>query len=315
MRNLRRKGGAFYYDHGGKPRRWEPLGTDEAVAIRKAKAIAERANAKPGTVDAMLKDRLAAVTGKVAPLTLVNYRIYARHLGGVFGYMNPADITQADILQYLEDCPRMSFRGEVHFLSSAYAGWMKERRLTFNPCFGVRTTRKGSKRNRQIEHPELDAIIRHCDERIAVAIELLYATGRRIGELCNLRWSDVGETTQTSKRGAPVKIERTPELDALLARAKALQANVASLYVICGPDGAKWKTGQVRSRWDTACRRAGVDNAHMHDIRARAGSDVEAEGGLKAAQSLLGHKNPRTTEIYLRDKRVAVVRPLARKKA
>ena len=31
--NLRKRGSVWYYDHGGKPRRWERLGTDEAVAL------------------------------------------------------------------------------------------------------------------------------------------------------------------------------------------------------------------------------------------------------------------------------------------
>ena len=164
--NLRRKGRAYFYDHGGRPRRWEPLGTDEAAALRRYHAIRAINEAGPGTVQAMLADRLAALDGEVKPATLVNYRQYAKHLGAVFGALSPADLTQADILEYLDRCPRMSFRGEIALLSSAYVGWMRDRRVTFNPCFGVRTDRRGSRRQRLLEHAELDAIIARADRAL-----------------------------------------------------------------------------------------------------------------------------------------------------
>lgn len=313
--NLRRKGRAYFYDHGGRPRRWEPLGTDEAAALRRYHAIRAINEAGPGTVQAMLADRLAALDGEVKPATLVNYRQYAKHLGAVFGALSPADLTQADILEYLDRCPRMSFRGEIALLSSAYVGWMRDKRVTFNPCFGVRTDRRGSRRQRLLEHAELDAIIAQCDERIAVLVELLYATGLRIAQLCALRWVDIGESTQSAKKGRRIAFERTADLDAMLARARALQARVASLYVVCQASGAPWAKHQVQWRWNEACRRAGVADAHLHDVRARAGTDKDAQEGPKAAQGFLGHRSPRTTEIYLRDKRTTTVRPLARKKA
>ena len=109
--------------------------------------------------------------------------------------------------------------------------------------------------------------------------------------------------------------EDADDLDALLARARALQARVASLYLVCQASGAPWAKHQVQWRWNEACRRAGVVDAHLHDVRARAGTDKDAQEGPKAAQGFLGHRSPRTTEIYLRDKRTTTVRPLARKKA
>jgi integrase len=56
-----------------------------------------------------------------------------------------------------------------------------------------------------------------------------------------------------------------------------------------------------------------VADAHFHDIRASAGTEVERRHGQEAARLFLGHKDIRTTMVYLRDRRPNVVRPLARK--
>lgn len=315
MRNLRKRGAVWYYDHGGKPRRWERLGTDEAVALARYEAIRAGAAVPRGTVDAMLGDYLARPRAPLAPGTLVNYRNFRGHLSAVFGYLDPATLTQGDIVRYLRTCPRKSARGEIGLLSLAYVAWIEEGRLTFNPCFGVRIKLPTSRRDRLLTADELERVIAAAPERIAVAIELAYALGLRIGDLCALRWSDFADGVQTAKTGARLRYERTPELDALLARAKALQARVGSLYVLCARAGRQWKPDGLRRHWWAACRAAGVTNAHFHDLRAAGATALDAEHGRIAAQRFLGHKSPQTTERYLRDKRAAAVTPLVRKKA
>jgi len=61
-------------------------------------------------------------------------------------------------------------------------------------------------------------------------------------------------------------------------------------------------------------RRPCVVDANWHDLRAAAGTEVEKQRGKKAASQFLGHKNEAATHVYLRDKRVTIVTPLARKR-
>lgn len=49
--------------------------------------------------------------------------------------------------------------------------------------------------------------------------------------------------------------------------------------------------------WTDACKKAGVEDAHFHDIRARVATTRDREGG--SAKDLLGHSYQQTTDIYL----------------
>lgn len=83
MRNLRKRGAVWYYDHGGKPRRWERLGTDEAVALARYEAIRAGAAVPRGTVDAMLGDYLARPPLAAAPASEPQANRIARAVGDI----------------------------------------------------------------------------------------------------------------------------------------------------------------------------------------------------------------------------------------
>lgn len=302
---LRKKGAAFYYDAGGKPRRWIPLGSDEVVALQKYRELVAKPEA--GTVDAMLAAHLATLDK--AKGTMALYRVFRKHVSGVFGHMHPTEITQADILQYLDACPRTSFRGEIALLSAAYRTAMRQRLVTFNPCLGVKTDRPRAKRTRLLLSAELDAILAKADPRLAIAVEIAYATGLRISDICKLRWGDLESHVRTAKTGARMAYEMTDDLRSILAHAKALQARVGGLYVLMNR-GKPFDKDSLGYLWTKACRAAGVEDAHFHDVRAMAATAVDAAGDN--AQRFLGHSDPKTTRNYLRGRAVIVVKPLRR---
>lgn len=301
----------YYFDAGGTPRRWIPLGKDEAVVERRYRELLDTSKPPPGTVDAMLADVIAHLADKVAPGTLRNYKSFRAHLAAVF--TDPHAVTQADVLRYLRVCPRMSFRGEIALLSQAYVLWMERGLLDTNPCFGVKLKRQGSRRTRLLTPGEIERILEHADERLAVAVELAYATGLRIGDLCRLRWADLEGNFRTQKTGALATISASEVLTPILARAKALQARVAALQVLSSSRGRPWRPDSLRDHWTAACTAAGVEDAHFHDLRAAGATAIEREFGVAAAQAFLTHRSMATTLVYLRDRRAVVVTPLRRK--
>ena len=75
----------------------------------------------------------------------------------------------------------------------------------------------------------------------------------------------------------------------------------AGEYIFANPKtGTKWS--DVKKWWATVKKEVGLDAPGLlrfHDLRANAGIRVEEKAGAYAAQMLLGHKNPKTKQIYL----------------
>lgn len=309
---LRQKGNAFYFDVGGKPRRWIPLGCDPVDAMRQYKRLMG-AKSAGGTVGKMLDDHLLAIVRDVKPSSLAQYRAWRDHLHRVFGGMPMDSVTQFDILKYLDVCPRTSGPGEMSLLSQAFTRAMRAGLVTFNPCVGVKSGRRRPKRDRYIEDRELLSILEHASPQLLVAIDLAYATGLRVSDMVALRWDqfDDGGIIRAKKNGNRQRFTVTEDLRAILDRAKALQGAVASMYVLCGRGRQPVARQTLGGWWREASAKAGVKDAHWHDLRAKAGTDVDAQGGN--ATEFLGHTNKRTTEVYLRGKSITTVTPLKRR--
>ncbi len=150
---------------------------------------------------------------------------------------------------------------------------------------------------------------------MAIVIEFGYATGLRIDDLRTLRWADLANSVWTRKTGARQGFQDTPEFRELVARARALQAKIASPFVFCTKRGKQWSYWQLHTRWDDACAAAGVEDAHFHDLRAIGATELDESQGIEAARQFLGHRNRQTTEVYIRGKRRNLVKPLVRRKA
>jgi integrase len=165
---------------------------------------------------------------------------------------------------------------------------------------------------------------------IAALVDLAYLTGQRIGDLLDLRWErdpddlDAPHVTDAgmrfrpaktrTKTGAAVLIEWTPRLRDAVDRIKRLQSErllkrraaqrLVSGYLITGQDGKQLSYWGASSAWQRAVKRAGVKGVHMHDIRAKALTDVEQRRGMKAARDMGTHATETQTADYVRTRGV-----------
>ncbi|MNV79741.1 Phage integrase family protein [compost metagenome] len=123
---------------------------------------------------------------------------------------------------------------------------------------------------------------------------------------------DEGVYFEQQKTGKWLVVELTPELRATVDRAQQLRvAPSRTPYLLGGRGGNLRLHSNVWRTFKDAAINANIPNVTLHDLRAMAGTDAESQGSDPRA--LLGHSDPRTTRIYLRDKRPKLVKGPTRK--
>jgi integrase len=170
---------------------------------------------------------------------------------------------------------------------------------------------------RFLSDDEAARLLKACRESespdLYLAVLLYLTTGARQREILGLRWQDLDLTAgsmdvwadaeTTTKSGARF-LPIVPEaLTLLQARREAQQGGkVAALR----PSGLVFpsrvtasKTVSLRTPWETALKRAGIDNFRWHDLRHSATSFL-AKGGASLVESgaVLGHESANTTKRY-----------------
>ena len=137
-------------------------------------------------------------------------------------------------------------------------------------------------------------------------LELLYATGIRVGELTGLNLGDVdlarGLAQVTGKgnkqRVVPFGDEAAAAVSEWLEFGRAeLAGDTQAMFV--GSRGGRIDQRQVRRIVERAGQRAGVENVSPHTLRHTTATHM-LEGGadLRVVQEMLGHTSLQTTQIY-----------------
>jgi integrase len=107
------------------------------------------------------------------------------------------------------------------------------------------------------------------------------------------------------KTGKRLLIAWSADLRAAVESARALHGDHRRLWLLAQRNGRPRSYYGVRDLWDRACERAGVTDARLHDLRAKALTDAKRQG--HDAQALAGHATEATTVRYLRGRERDVV--------
>jgi integrase/recombinase XerC len=145
--------------------------------------------------------------------------------------------------------------------------------------------------------------------RDRVVLELLYATGVRVGELCGLDVDDVDDERSAVRvlgkggreRSAPVGVPAVAALDAYVVRGRpSLEGPRSGRALVLGARGGRIDPRTVRTVVHRAMAVApGAPDLAPHGLRHSAATHV-LEGGadLRSVQELLGHATLATTQLY-----------------
>ncbi len=293
------KHGAYYLVRNGK---WERLGTDlQAVLMIYAKRMAAGTQGgMPDLIDRAFKHHCKLK--KLSPNTVAQYEIAAERLKTIFAEFEPRQVLPkhvAAVKMELADTPNMCNR-ILSFLRVVFGYALEWQEVDSNPCIGITRHAEG-RRDRYITDAEFGALLNAASPYIRSILEMCYLTGQRIGDVIAIRLADIsdeGVSFVQEKTGAKLIVAMTPDLQAVIDRARALPRKVRTLTLFCSRTGKPVSYETVKEAFQALREKTGIHDVKIHDIRAKSLTDADREG--KNAQTLGGHTDARMTARYLR---------------
>lgn len=201
---------------------------------------------------------------------------------------------------------------ELRLLSAALNYAVREWSWTASNPVNGRTLPEPEGRVRWLNTDEAQSLIAAAEAEPKAAaylpefIRLAIHTGMRKGELLSLEWSRVDfsanllhlaaiHTKSGKRRSIPLNVTARA---ALIHRARFRATHcAASSWVFCDKDGIR--IANIRRSFDTACRKAGLVDFHIHDLRHTCAAWMVSAGvALAEVRDLLGHSSIVMTERY-----------------
>lgn len=173
-----------------------------------------------------------------------------------------------------------------------------------NPVRQVRRPKFDNKRERFLNADEIERLLaeaaKSANPRLKSIVQLLLLTGARVSELLHAKWEHVDLNRRkwfipVSKTG---KARYVPLAQAAVDTIKALPKVEGSPYLIPNPDTGK-PFVSIKHAWQTARRKAGLEDARIHDLRHTSASGmVNAGVDLFMVGKVLGHASFASTQRY-----------------
>ncbi|WP_333998238.1 tyrosine-type recombinase/integrase [Burkholderia orbicola] len=328
----------YYYDHGGKPRREEPLGTDFVLAVRRWSEIeqAELPRSLAPTINdaftAYIRDMLPLKSPRSQKDNIEQIALLKEFFDGApLDEIEPAHVKQYMHWRHKKSVEWYQSKGRIappnaghvranrdmEVLSHMF-NFAREIGMTKapNPCLGVRVN-KESGRDVYVEDELFRKVYEKADQPTRDAMDLAYLTGQRPQDTLLHDERDIRDGymhIDQGKTGKKLRMEVSGALKAVLDRIRARKAGyrVVSTFLIVNEMGQRMTLDTLQRRFREARRAAGVkdDDFQLRDLRAKAGTDkTDSTGDIRQAQKQLGHTSVTMTEHYVRNRRGDKVKP------
>lgn len=306
------KHGSYYFVKDG---RWHPLAKEYGTALIKYAELVGRPARVSKVRDALWTyiEHCKSRPEPLAATTLDGYRRSALNLMPVFGEADLSAVEPSHVYEYLVTKGNVQANRDRALLSAAFT---HARRIgSFrgdDPTKGLQYRNPEKPRQRYVEDGELAALLNAASPKLACIARFAFLTGMRQSDALRVRLEDIddegihyepGKTAgRTSKR---LVVVWSPELRACVDEANELWRAGRDYLFESRPKGkhARRQPGPytpsgLRALWRVARKKAGLEDVRLHDLRRKAGSDLEAGD----AQRLLGHADGKVTARHYRAK-------------
>ncbi|MFQ6760470.1 MAG: site-specific tyrosine recombinase XerD [Alphaproteobacteria bacterium] len=221
------------------------------------------------------------------------------------------DATADEIQNYLSSLSERasSIARKASALRGFYKFLMLEKIITTNPTKNIELPKRARPLPKLLSVEEIELLISSAGDiknstRLRAMLELVYASGLRVSELCELPMTSIlGDHLLVHGKGAKERMVpmHAGAIDAL-NKWLALRGDTDSKYVFPGSG----KTGHItRDGFFKILKKcailAGIDPNHVspHVLRHSFASHLLSHGAnLRAIQTMLGHEDISTTQIY-----------------
>ena len=303
---MRLKHGAYYYTPwiGGK-QKWIRLSDNYGEALAKWAQLEGRESENNGLVSGMIDRFIQIKILGYAEKTQEDYLRYCGDLRAVFGDTGLDEVKPHHLTAYLRKSTyKILANRQISLLSRMYSVAINEWSwLDINPCREVHRNPE-ARRGRYITDAELIALKQAAGDQMRCIIELAYLTASRKSDLLKIMLKDDrpdGLHVRQQKTGKYQIFNWSPTLRSLINRAKKLRRRHDSLYLFCTRTGAPHSISGFNSMWRRVKTKAGLQDLHFHDLRAKSVTDAKRQYGRDFAQALAGHASGEMTDAYVRD--------------
>lgn len=257
------------------------------------------------------------VIKKDSNYTVVSYR---NDLLELYGFKNDLlNINGSDVRDYLEflyasGLSRSSIGRKMSAIRSFYRYLQKEGLVKVNYFKERKLPRKDEGLPRYVKDNDLEKMF-SCfnrenvlDIRNALILEMLYATGIRIGELVNIKISDIDKSSNEIRILGKGRKERIvlygsyceDALDLYLRESRCYLDKNNSDYLFLNKNGGRLSDRYIRKIIDNVVRKCELEyHVTPHTLRHTFATDMLNSGAdLMTVKELLGHSSINTTGIY-----------------
>lgn len=188
----------------------------------------------------------------------------------------------------------------VYTIATREWEWVNE-----NPVSKVNKPKEPKGRVRFLSDNERERLLEACKESdnpyLFTVVVLALSTGARKMEIMNLRWDDVDfhrevailhETKNDESRALPIK-------GMAMELLKELSKNRKSDTTLLFPRSDGQKPVEIRKAWESAIKKAKIEDFKFHDLRHSAASYLAMSGAtLTEIAEVLGHKTFQMVKRY-----------------